>query len=310
MPRIPRKILEAVIYLFPDEESAKRGSPNGGTGFLVGMPVKDLSGQYFVYAVTNWHVALGEGCSTIRINKHDGGTEIFSFEPDEWIGSKKYDIAIIPLENLDEKIHKVSVIPTTMFATRDVVSDCGISLGDDVYMIGRFIDHDGTKINVPSARFGNISIMPTFLPQGMHFGPAETYCIDLHSRTGYSGSPVFMYRTFTSDLEGDPIEKQRFIPGSSLQLLPDLLHKFLGIHFAQFPEIFRLTAADSAQIQTHEGRVPLLTGAQINGLSGMTCVLPAWAVLECLDDPKLRKERNCALEALEQTEENASDPNE
>jgi hypothetical protein len=229
--------------------------------------------------------------SVLRINTHDGKADTFPFEPHEWHASSKYDIAVISLDLIAD-LHQASVIPVSMFATREVVEEEGIGPGDDVYMLGRFVDHDGEVVNQPAVRFGNISVMPSIMEQGSHLGMTEAYCIDIHSCSEYSGSPVFMYRTAFSDLQGTPPEKLRRTPNFGLPLLPASVHKFLGIHFAQFPEIFRMDAASAAQVQTREGRVPLLRGAQIKGLSGMTCVLPAWAVLEVLNEPRLKDERN------------------
>jgi len=101
------------------------------------------------------------------------------------------------------------------------------------------------------------------------------------------------------DLVGQRPEKRRYTPGAiRLPLLPDLVHKFLGIHFGQFPEWFELNEAGSSQVQTKEGDVPLLQGAQIQGLSGMTCVLPSWAILDVLNSPKLTNERENDLKEL------------
>jgi hypothetical protein len=37
-----------------------------------------------VYAITNWHVAVNNGNSVIRINRHDGAPAIFEFDPSDW----------------------------------------------------------------------------------------------------------------------------------------------------------------------------------------------------------------------------------
>jgi hypothetical protein len=101
------------------------------------------------------------------------------------------------------------------------------------------------------------------------------------------------------DLVGQKPEKMRYTEGSlRLALLPELVHKLLGIHFAQFPENFDLDETGLSQVRTRTGNVPLLEGAQIKGLSGMTCVLPAWAILDVLNMPKLKDERDKKNEAL------------
>jgi hypothetical protein len=92
-----------------------------------------------------------------------------------------------------------------------------IGPGDDVFMVGRFIDHDGGNKNRPALRFGNISIDPTPIMQDNGVR-VPAYCVDLHSRTGFSGSPVFVYRTPGPDLDPPP---PRRTPNLGLQLLPE-----------------------------------------------------------------------------------------
>jgi hypothetical protein len=55
----------------------------------------------------------------------------------------------------------------------------------------------------------------------------------MHSRTGYSGSPVFVYRTSNTNL--DAIFKDRVEAGSP----GDIFIYLLGIHCGQFPEDYR-----------------------------------------------------------------------
>jgi hypothetical protein len=119
---------------------------------------------------------------------------------------------------------------------------------------------------------------------------AEAYCIDLHSRSGYSGSPVFVYRTPQSDLDPPPAGRT---PNLGLQLLPETVtfFKVLGIHFAQFPEMWEVTSAGKLRHEA-EGKEPLLTdGKYIRGLSGMTLVLPAWSIRKVINIPALRHMR-------------------
>ena len=63
-------------------------------------------------------------------------------------------------------------------------------------MVGRFVDHDGGPTNLPAARFGNISIGPSKIRSELG-KYVDTICLDTNSRTGFSGSPVYVYRTMT-----------------------------------------------------------------------------------------------------------------
>jgi hypothetical protein len=285
MPRIPPKMLDSVCYLYADEEHARKGREFGGTGFIVLVPSRTHPGRGYTYAVTNWHVACQKGFSTVRINTMDGGTDVFPFEPYEWHFDPKYDIAVIPLP-LRNDLHQFAMVSSDTFLTKKEIALERIGPGEDVFMIGRFVDHDGGLVNQPAVRFGHISVMPTPIEQP-NGKMAEAFCIDIHSRTGYSGSPVFMYRTAGFDLEVMPPRK-----GQNAKLLFDGARYLgiIGIHFSQFPELWELM--DGVTTGGEGFGEPLIRdGKYIRGLSGMTCVLPAWTIMEVLDLPNLKEQR-------------------
>jgi len=286
MPYVPPEIRNAAFYLYPTVEHARKGSNFGGSGFVIGMPSKRHGryGQVFYYAVTNWHVAC-QGSPVVRFNTKNGPPDIFEFDVDQWYFDSRYDIAVKPI-NLNADVHTVTALHSGMLVTKTLVRDARIGPGDDVFMVGRFVDHDGGERNRPALRFGNISADPTPMTQenGMK---VDAYCIDLHSRSGYSGSPVFVYRTLGSELVNDPRHREltwdEFKNGTQFFLI-------LGIHFAQFPEMWEVTS--SGKLRRETSPEPLLTeGKYIRGLSGMTCVLPAWYLQEALDMPALRRLR-------------------
>lgn len=289
MPKIPKKALECVFYLYADKQSALAGTNKGGTGFIVTVP-SAVSGREFRYLVTNWHVAVQRGFPVVRINKRDGEPDIFEYDCAEWYFSTKYDIAVRPIV-ISGNTHQISVIPTFSFLTREKKEKQEIGPGDDVFMVGRFVNHQGLNQSVPAVRFGNISMDPAPIEQSNGVF-ADSYCIDMHSRSGYSGSPVFAYRTPGYDLE------EQLETGEKAALLLSGVNHFslLGIHWGQFPEMWEVTEEGKLREDSDE---PLLTGGKfIKGLSGMTCVLPAWAILEVLDMPQLKAERDKANQAL------------
>src|ERR1700730_13024370 len=109
----------------------------------------------------------------------------------------------------------------------------------------------------------------------------------MHSRNGFSGSPVFVYRTFGSDLSepfGHAFDdfrldfaNPRFLPKSG-RLKARTHFNFLGIHWRQFPEEWELKKGRSKK---EARRKALITeGEYVKGMSGMTCVIPAWQILE------------------------------
>jgi hypothetical protein len=123
----------------------------------------------------------------------------------------------------------------------------------------------------------------------------------MHSRTGFSGSPVFVYRTFGSDLDSDmfglhfdhlQIDEWGNDMSRSGKLRVKTLFNFLGIHWRQFPEEWEITPKKELARKEAQRRGLLLEDAYIEGMSGMTCVIPAWQILEVLDMPKLKNRRN------------------
>jgi hypothetical protein len=106
-------------------------------------------------------------------------------------------------------------------------------------------------MNVPSARFGNISMLPNpraLIRQETEY-EGQSYVIDMRSRSGFSGSPVYVYRTFGSNLtnvaghEFDEVELntdmiREFGGRMSFRgrLRAHNLFQLLGIHWGQFPE--------------------------------------------------------------------------
>ena len=272
MPRIPDKILDTAFYLYPDSDSAKLGTGFGGTGFVVSVKSEKNPEVVTLYGVTNWHVAVREGCSVIRLNNSDGSVDIREHDPSDWLFDPQYDLAVIPLQPSEGM--RVSQV-----RAEDLVAlDDDIGIGDDVFMVGRFIDHDGVASNKPAIRFGNISIDPTPIVQP-NKQVADCYCVDVHSRSGFSGSPVFVYNQTTG----------RFYPENEGRPNPrPLFLKLLGIHWGQFPEEWEIVDGKGRLIADGADG---MDSQYIKGLSGMTCVLPAWRIMELLNHPELLEHR-------------------
>lgn len=313
MPRIPTAVLNAVFYLYASRDDAEHGRNPGATGFLVHYNGRgDSIGSRQAYAVTNWHAACRDGLSVIRVNKKDGGTDVLEFDPSEWhFLPGKYDVAAVPV-TLDINVHEVAAVPTSIFANApgDRPFHQKVGVGDDAFMVGLFLDHDGLVKNVPSARFGNISMLPN--PKATIEQPTdywgESFVVDIHSRTGFSGSPVFAYRTFGSDLSAtnggeykftdfkidnldDMLKRGTLRHPMSGAMRVSALFQLIGIHFAQFPEQWELKEKSKRPLANARKDL-IVDGAYVEGMSGMTCVVPAWNIMEVLDMPSLKGPRD------------------
>jgi len=319
MPKIPASVINDVFYLYANVEDAKSSRNPGGTGFIAeytGVHGRYLGPTKYYYGVTNWHVACADGFSVIRLNTKDGATDIIEFGPEEWqFLPDKHDVAAIPL-TLDADLHDISTIGTHFFLEEpDERFEPTVGVGEDVFMIGLFVDHAGFTTNVPSARFGNVSMLPSkkaLIKQPNDYW-GESYVIDMHSRTGFSGSPVFAFRTFGSDLTqgafGTHFDELRldfanigFMPEyydapsrASGSIRAPTLFRFLGIHWGQFPEKWELK--EKSRLKESRRKDLIVDGGYVEGMSGMTCVIPAWHIMEVLDMPVLKGPREEALAA-------------
>ena len=108
--------------------------------------------------------------------------------------------------DIDFDKHKVSYIDQSFFLLPDYHYPCvwlegHIGPGEDVFMVGRFVNQDGGATQ-PALRFGNISSMPAEMTIQKFRRKRPYYLIDMHSRLGYSGSPVFGVSHFRARLGG------------------------------------------------------------------------------------------------------------
>lgn len=320
MPKIPPHVVDTAFYLYETKADADAGLNPQGTGFVLGVPAgnggPDLRSKWHVYGVTNWHVAVQRDqdiipAPVIRLNTGDGGVHVMEFsENDWWFIKGGPDLAVVPLD-IDLEKHKVSMVTAAgnFFASKSDIASGNIGVGEDVFMVGLFVDHGGIERNAPSVRFGNISMLPskdaTIQQQTEYSG--ECFVLDMHSRSGFSGSPVFVYRTFGSDLT-KPVERQARIRlgggGSRAQIARDVqrsefdlsmeaterqLFKFLGVHFGQFPEDYDIERG--SHIPESKRRHLVREGDRVIGMSGMTTVVPAWDLVDVLNLDGLKEMR-------------------
>jgi hypothetical protein len=193
MPRIDDPYLECVVYLYPDRPRAEAGESFGGSGFIVGLPVPGHANHYEPVAVTNRHV-VEHGNMTVRINTTDGGIDIVELDARHWLyHPDDVDLAIAPLSGLSFDKHAIRFVVPEHFLTEQVSAAMRIGVGDECFVVGRFINHEGRQRNAPSVRFGEIAQM---LGEKIRFdeGPdQECYLVEARSLAGYSGSPTFVF---------------------------------------------------------------------------------------------------------------------
>jgi hypothetical protein len=144
MPRILEDYLECVIYLYSSYEAAENGERIGGTGFLVAIP--STAEGVHLYAVTNSHV-IREGISpVIRINARQGDTEILDLIASNWTHHPDGDdLAVCPVDFSLEKLAFGAILINNTAITKENFDELFIGPGSDVFMCGRFVNHEGKQ---------------------------------------------------------------------------------------------------------------------------------------------------------------------
>jgi hypothetical protein len=273
MPRIPDGALEGIIYLYPSVLDAESDSQAGGTGFFVMVPSAVFPGQGILFAVTNAHV-IEKGNTVVRLNTKDGKIDTFDFTEMHWLlHPDRDDIAICSMPQLDTSLHAYKEISPGMILKRHEVDAFHIGPGDDVFVVGRFINAQGKVRNIPSVRFGNIAQMPHEpIEQERAFGKfqQESFLVEARSISGFSGSPVFLI-LHARDSRQEP----------GFRLSTDVF-RLLGIQWGYIQ--------DWEPVRDSTGS-PVNTGEQVRLNTGMMAVVPAWKLGDLLRSDALREHK-------------------
>jgi hypothetical protein len=278
--RINDDLLDCVIYLYPSVEHAKKGERVGGTGFLLAVPTKLNPDKAFIYAITNSHVIREAKSPVIRLNTADGMTEVWPLAADHWLHHPDGDdLAITLLAGLDKSKHKWKSVDVGMLVTKGDLTKYDIGPGDDVVMVGRFMNHEGRQRNTPSARFGNISMMPwepVLHGRGIY---QESFLVETRSLGGYSGSPVFTFQP-------GPPRGTMVLKNAEKEAMPDFL---LGVDWGHLPITERVLDKDGE---------PVAQEWFVKSNSGQMAVVPAWRLRDLLDMEALVRVRDLGELAL------------
>jgi hypothetical protein len=149
------------------------------------------------------------------------------------------------------------------------IKEFDIGVGDDVLMLGRFINRDGIQRNAPTARFGHISQMlgdPIENEVGGRVYPQQAILCEVRSIGGYSGSPVLL-------LPSGPFGRAKRIPHDKGYVL--------GIDFCHVQSWS--SPLDDRGNELGHIRIPSNTG--------MAGVIPAWKLEALLDSERAREGR-------------------
>jgi hypothetical protein len=266
MPTIPLELLDCTIYVYRDGDAAEKGEEAGGSGFLVAVPLTGYRAATF-YAVTNSHVVAG-GFTTIRLNEMAGGHATIELTADDWIRHPEGDDVVIADVNLSADF-RFKAVSTEQFV--DGFDPTYFNVGQEVVMVGRYVNHEGRQRNLPTARFGHVAQLPHERVRTSWGIEQDAFLVDMRSLAGYSGSPVFVYRG-RPDLDEDP---ERWVKSVEF--------RFLGVDFGHLPSFVRVLDA------SRRNAVDPPMWAEQN--SGVAAVIPAWRLMQLIDEEGVAAKR-------------------
>lgn len=279
MPRIPDEVLDCTVFLYPTGKAAQDGEHSGGSGFLVAVPSMP-SGRHWLYIVTASHVVKEGNSPVVRLNTIAGDVDVLPFQQDNWLHHPDGDdVAVVPVLTSSDK-YRFRAIDTSLFLTPKIISEVKFGHGDDVFMVGRFVTHEGGQQNLPTARFGTVAMMTgepiTHQTRGIK---QESYLIEMHSIPGYSGSPVFLMF-----LKGTP---RHGFEGTASDTYGPFLVGLDWCHLNKYEPVVYKHDKDS-QVEDY----------MVKSNLGMAGVLPSWKIREVLDLDKLKKQREKLNQSL------------
>ncbi len=321
MPRIPQQYLDCSVYLYDSRAAAEDGENFGGSGCLVRLHTYTRwDGEAFkrtgrgiinypphIYAVTNKHV-VEAGYPVIRLNTIDDEIDVLELEQDDWMPHPEGDDLIVAAIDLPPRKHKYHPIDVGGFVQRPDITHLGA--GDDTFMVGRFISHAGVQRNTPSLRFGSIAMLPFEKVRLANGHMQEAFLVETRSISGYSGSPVFVYR---------PTQKTTAfnIPNVRPTWEDPYAEKYQEIETTSITDLVgspALLGIDCAHVLNYldvlnaEGK-PNQSGWTVASNTGMAIVIPAWRLSDLLQTEELvmqRKEKDRQYREEKESEEQKS----
>ena len=194
MPRLGDSILQSAIYLYGDEKQALDGTGPGASGCLIGIESTNWPDTHsHVYAVTAKHV-INAGLIYVRMQNAAEKIDVPPIEAGDWLSHDKSDLSVAWLGLHARDSYRFTVLTADMFITPEIIRDRGIGPGDEVFMVGRYIDAERRQHTAPSVRFGNISMMPTVpIRHPSEKRPEISFVVEMRSVGGYSGAPTYVH---------------------------------------------------------------------------------------------------------------------
>ena len=266
--QIPDEIRKCVAFVCYKTTNETKWA---GTAFFVSVPLEGIEDSS-VYLITAKHVidAIQRESSDkkvyLRMNLKNAGSRLIRTPIDKWVfhpQESNVDVATLNWAPSQETFDYLA-LPIKYAGTEDIIKKENIGVGDDVCLVGLFVNHFGSQRNLPIIRVGNIASMPEEKVHTTKYGDIDAYLVEARSIGGLSGSPVFAYM---GDMRKIGTTTQLGRQGLPLLYWLGLMHG----HFALSE-----------------------TALQIN--TGIAIVVPTWKILEVINQEVFMKAREKVIE--------------
>jgi hypothetical protein len=281
VPRVEDQFLDCAVYLYHTAHAASKGEDAGGSGFLLRRRSDTHPDKWHCYAVTAGHV-IEDGYPVVRLNTQEGGSDPIPLNETDWVRSHTTDLAIALIQPPSD-CFLYKTVSTDFFLIPALITEHPyIGVGDDTFLVGRFVNHKGRQKNLPCVRCGNIAMLADPKEKvrvirevkGKQKGKEyEAFLVELHTKCGFSGSPVFVHLH-------SPAVNQHRGRISRLDWSPEADYGpwLLGVHIGQLLDFTDKTV----KIQETD--------------TGMAIVIPAWHLKELLEEGRSVNQRRDADE--------------
>jgi hypothetical protein len=295
--RVPDIALSCVVYI--GEATAKGTFKARGTGFIGVVERPEEPAR--LYLITADHVRRGllnDRNFAIRINDRQGKAQILrsptAFQWWPHLTDKSVDAAVFPWMHPE---FPIAAFPSSRFVTEEnlrfnKLSDPGIGIGDEVYIIGLFRKMAGRNKITPIVRHGHIAMMATEHISTRGYSNSYLHLVEAFSTAGLSGSPVFVNETVYFPYQGSRPRAYADESGpmyTSVAMAVGPTH-ILGLIHGMMP------------VETMVELAGDVSDPKQKWNSGISLVVPSTKILEIINQPELIEYEHRWDEALKDSE--------
>jgi hypothetical protein len=236
-----------------------------------------------------------------------------------WFFHPDGDDLAISLVSFDWQSMRYNFVPRNVFIDKETAIQYNIGPGDETFVIGRFINHEGKQRNLPTSRFGCIAQMPIEPVKQEGGFEQESFLVEARSIGGYSGSPVFVYIPIFCDRENvddwyPPTTRRD--PETGHEYLNESLQAFaekdwgsfkshgpwlLGVDWGHINDWQPVRDAGGRPVNPSNPKA-----MQVKMNTGIMAVVPAWKLIELLDEGPVADRRREVIEEIRRAQESNS----